>query len=242
MNIDISLSSGLKIKWRVGEKPKGLMRVTDKRPWPTAEYPDGDACAFIECESGESYHPESIRLGSHGFLKVKIKDYNRPREGCKWSWSTLKRRFTSLDDAKASLIPFFTQFPESVKPEYVHFFQKSKVEIIEPKEVEPEQKVAPKRLKRSLPKVKWVVDKPPTGRFRSFEKRGWPTAEYPDGSTCAALYAEDGGEYSPSRVKEGNHAPLLMKVFRQSESPVKVFVTKKNDSKPYKKLKMHYLL
>jgi len=52
-------------------------------------------------------------------------------------------------------------------------------------------------------KLYWKVDPAPTGRFRSFEKRGWPTAYYDkdEDKIAAALYCD--AEYVPSIVKSG---------------------------------------
>lgn len=58
------------------------------------------------------------------------------------------------------------------------------------------------------PKLKWNVAPKPTGRFRSFEKRSWPMAEYPNGQTCAMIQCTD--EYIPAQVKIGRHAPLTI--------------------------------
>lgn len=56
--------------------------------------------------------------------------------------------------------------------------------------------------------VKWKVSDIPTGRYRSFDERSWPTAEYSDGSNCAMLRCED--EYIPKNVKTGNHKPITV--------------------------------
>lgn len=51
-------------------------------------------------------------------------------------------------------------------------------------------------------KLTWKVDPPPSGRWKSFTKRGWPTAEWPDGSIAALIYCAD--EYIPRLVKRAN--------------------------------------
>lgn len=40
------------------------------------------------------------------------------------------------------------------------------------------------------PKLKWVVCPAPEGRFRSFEKRGFPSADYENGHSAAKIYCE----------------------------------------------------
>ena len=60
-------------------------------------------------------------------------------------------------------------------------------------------------------KFKWIVAPDPTGLYRSFEKRGWPTAFSADGdSEMFAVSCSD--DYVPSLVKSGNHAPLKLLV------------------------------
>ena len=39
-------------------------------------------------------------------------------------------------------------------------------------------------------KITWKVDEAPTGRYRSFQKRSWPTATYADGKIAAQIYAD----------------------------------------------------
>lgn len=57
----------------------------------------------------------------------------------------------------------------------------------------------------------WRVDSPPTGRYRSFSRRGWPHAYHPeDNSPAAMIQCED--EYVPSRVKIGQHAELVVSI------------------------------
>ncbi len=55
-------------------------------------------------------------------------------------------------------------------------------------------------------KLKWKVGEAPTGRYRSFEKRGWPCADFADGRCAAMIQCDD--SYVPAAAREGNHAPL----------------------------------
>ncbi len=68
-------------------------------------------------------------------------------------------------------------------------------------------------------KLVWRVAPKPTGRYRSFEKRGWPSADWVDsqGNTYPAcqVRCEDG--YYPAGVKTGNHAPLRIRVMDYRE-------------------------
>jgi len=72
---------------------------------------------------------------------------------------------------------------------------------------------APLGKVRVLPAIKivWRVGEAPTGRYRSFERRSWPTAEYAESQKSAAsISCED--EYRPANVKTGNHKELIVRV------------------------------
>lgn len=69
------------------------------------------------------------------------------------------------------------------------------------------------------PGYKWKVSEPPTGRYRSFERREWPHAKYETGQPAAMLYSED--EYNPSDAATGNHNPLTLRVADYSQTPFK---------------------
>lgn len=65
-------------------------------------------------------------------------------------------------------------------------------------------------------KIVWKVADAPTGRYRSFERRGWPTAYYDstDGKAAAFLECEDA--YVPACVREGAHAPIKVVVLHHN--------------------------
>lgn len=55
------------------------------------------------------------------------------------------------------------------------------------------------------PKIKWKVGEKPTGMYRAFQSREWPTACYVVGDRYAfSISCED--EYRPADVKSGKHA------------------------------------
>lgn len=60
--------------------------------------------------------------------------------------------------------------------------------------------------------LKWTVMPAPTGKYRSFEKRGWPMADFNgEGQHAAvALYCDD--DYKPARVKTGEHKPIVIRI------------------------------
>lgn len=61
-------------------------------------------------------------------------------------------------------------------------------------------------------KIKWKVDPAPTGLYRSFAHRGWPTAEFANGDNAALIRCDD--DYTPKRAKgEQPHAPLTVCVY-----------------------------
>lgn len=56
-------------------------------------------------------------------------------------------------------------------------------------------------------KLTWRVADPPTGRYRSFYPRGWPSAQWPSGQPAAVIYCDD--SYTPARGRgEATHGPL----------------------------------
>lgn len=57
-------------------------------------------------------------------------------------------------------------------------------------------------------KLKWKVNEVPTGRYRSFHKRGWPSCLYSNDNLAAQIYSSTNQEYVPSQVKAGTHDPL----------------------------------
>lgn len=60
-----------------------------------------------------------------------------------------------------------------------------------------------------MDKITWKVASAPTGRYRSFEHRGWPHAYWSDGLTCAFISCED--SYTPARARgEQTHAELVV--------------------------------
>lgn len=60
-------------------------------------------------------------------------------------------------------------------------------------------------------KLHWKVDPSPVGKYRSFEKRAWPTAYYGKGGKPAAfIRCEDA--YCPADVKEGSHGELTIDI------------------------------
>ena len=58
--------------------------------------------------------------------------------------------------------------------------------------------------------IKWKVASEPTGMYRSFNRRRWPSAEYADGRPAASILCED--DYVPCDVKVGNHRSLTVSV------------------------------
>lgn len=81
-------------------------------------------------------------------------------------------------------------------------------------------------------KIKWKVAEAPTGRYRSFYDRSWPSAEYNE-NPIARLECDD--EYRPADVKTGNHAPITVYVadwsVRETNPLGSAFVWKKSKVK-----------
>ncbi|MCK5641739.1 MAG: hypothetical protein KAJ19_13135 [Gammaproteobacteria bacterium] len=62
-------------------------------------------------------------------------------------------------------------------------------------------------------KLKWRVCEVPSGRYRSFTKRGWPSADI-DEKTAVGLSCEH--EYIPERVRKGDHGPITIRVAKHN--------------------------
>lgn len=80
-------------------------------------------------------------------------------------------------------------------------------------------------------KIKWTVTDRPSGRYRSFQRRGWPSANFvnADESNCAWIGCED--DYEPADVRTGNHRPLKVYIADYS--------TRSNDGNcPYTRRKL----
>lgn len=63
-------------------------------------------------------------------------------------------------------------------------------------------------------KTKWKVQEAPTGRYKSFERRGWPQLLYEDGKLAASIQCDD--DYSFARARIGKHAPLTVLIYDYS--------------------------
>lgn len=67
-------------------------------------------------------------------------------------------------------------------------------------------------------KIKWKVSEAPTGPYRSFHRRGWPSAYYTDEAQTYAARIECEDDYYPANVKTGSHAPLTLHIVNYSKS------------------------
>lgn len=67
-------------------------------------------------------------------------------------------------------------------------------------------------------KVKWKVGEPPTGRYRSFHNRTWPSAEYSNGDPALSIACDD--SYTSARAKSGQHAPLTLSIAQWPETRI----------------------
>lgn len=55
---------------------------------------------------------------------------------------------------------------------------------------------------KRIPKLTWRVDPAPTGPYRSFSHRAWPSADYPNGKTAACIISADKVPYEGFHRKE----------------------------------------
>jgi hypothetical protein len=61
-------------------------------------------------------------------------------------------------------------------------------------------------------KLVWRVGSVPTGRYRSFDRREWPSAYWSNAEESPAVRITCADEYTPSRAKAGDHQPLQVYV------------------------------
>ncbi len=67
-------------------------------------------------------------------------------------------------------------------------------------------------------KLTWKVAEKPSGRYRAFQQRGWPTADFKGTDFCAVmLRSED--DYVPRRVREGDHKPITIYIAFYEDRP-----------------------
>jgi hypothetical protein len=70
-----------------------------------------------------------------------------------------------------------------------------------------------------MAKIKWKVGEAPTGRYRSFHHRSWPSAEYPNDRIAARIECTE--SYTPYSAKNGGHPPLKLLIADYSVTPWK---------------------
>ncbi|HWV45911.1 MAG TPA: hypothetical protein VN039_07830 [Nitrospira sp.] len=66
-------------------------------------------------------------------------------------------------------------------------------------------------------KLKWKVQPEPTGKYRAFEKRGWPYCEDENGRTIAFIQCDD--SYSIRKAAGQDHSPLTVLIRCGATSP-----------------------
>jgi hypothetical protein len=60
-------------------------------------------------------------------------------------------------------------------------------------------------------KLKWKMADAPSGRFKSFHKRGWPSATKA-GTDIPMASIECEQSYTPAIAKDGTHGPLTVRI------------------------------
>ena len=107
------MAKNLKLKWRVSPSPTGRYRSFENRAWPMAYVNGtaddiGDAVAYITC--ADEYRPSNVKTGKHAELTVNIADRLQGSQG--WHWRRLKKKFSTLDEAKQAAQAFFDKHPQ----------------------------------------------------------------------------------------------------------------------------------
>src|SRR5574343_1066053 len=107
------MTSNIKLKWKVDPIPAGRYRSFEKRGWPSAEYPDQSPAFFIKCE--DEYIPHNIKTNNHKELTLMVAVY---REDKGFDWRAVKRKFTTLPEAKAFAQELITTRTEWIPKQY----------------------------------------------------------------------------------------------------------------------------
>ena len=66
-------------------------------------------------------------------------------------------------------------------------------------------------------KIKWEASPVPTGKYRGFSTRVWPSASFENGAYAATLSCAD--EYVPAKVKSGDHSEIIIRVALHGVNP-----------------------
>ena len=96
----------MKLKWKISEPFTGLMRIGNKRAFPTAEYLTGHHCCQLISES--AYIPANIKEGNHSEIKIVIADYSENP----WKNRTLEQRAKTVKEAKKIVMDWLANHPE----------------------------------------------------------------------------------------------------------------------------------
>ena len=99
----------LKLKWRVCEKATGLAAIGYHRGWPSGGIGE-DSIISLHCE--DSYFPPDVREGNHGPIKILITD--RRALGPGFKWVSLKKRASTLEEAKELAQDFVNSNPRFI--------------------------------------------------------------------------------------------------------------------------------
>jgi hypothetical protein len=70
-------------------------------------------------------------------------------------------------------------------------------------------------VRGAVVKIKWKVADAPTGKYRAFYDRGWPSAYYTHIDKPAVFLTCDDG-YVPAQVRAGKHSPIWIRVLHHN--------------------------
>jgi maltose-binding protein MalE len=99
----------VKYKWKVEPKPTGRYSSFDRRGWPSAETPSGEAIAILSCAT--EYIPSLVKSGKHEpiTMRIRIRSQKNPTT---WIWAKFTEQFATLPDAKNALQRYLQAHPE----------------------------------------------------------------------------------------------------------------------------------
>lgn len=113
------MTTKIKLTWRVGVAPTGQYRSFERRAWPSADYKNGKAAAFMS--HADSYEP-SLHKDAEGLgIKLHVAVWVLQDDG-HWvfKWRVLNKRATSIKEGKEIMEEFLNGQAKNsvVHPDY----------------------------------------------------------------------------------------------------------------------------
>lgn len=104
-----------KLKWRVSPEPQGRYRSFQTRAWPSAEYKNGAAAAYMANEN--SYEPAIHKNATDSVITLFVAQWVQKEGNWTFKWRSLGVRARSIKEGKELIETFLNG---KMKDEVVH--------------------------------------------------------------------------------------------------------------------------